>query len=384
MSNFATDQIKLTKNAIVTDEGFLSINSARIARVGVQEYIGDDGNVIRRFRPEEEVKKSVKSFDQMPVTLEHPPEFPLAVTNADKYLKGFCYCTDFNDGWVTGSLKITHADAVIAAMTDHRQLSCGYWFDVDATPGTWIDERGVQGEPGKSYDYDESMINIRGNHIALVPYARAGENATWDGQDTDINIIIETNPIGENSMTELKEGSILDPTKNTVIKYQAEDTNEIVELVNNLRSELSQIKTSHASDSARIEGENAGLKAKISELETALEAAKNKPAIDSAIVANWLETYEKVKSSVGFDSLDPFQLSVSDLKKLYLKSVTPDIAIDGKADEFIDGVYCVAIAKSTSTDGVKDALDSAQPTTETKKKTADVSRRKANLGKFGV
>ncbi|MCX5617052.1 DUF2213 domain-containing protein, partial [Bombella sp. TMW 2.2559] len=44
-----------------------------------------------------------------------------------------------------------------------RELSCGYAYDADMTPGTY------EGKP-----YDGRMTNIRGNHVALVDRGRAG------------------------------------------------------------------------------------------------------------------------------------------------------------------------------------------------------------------
>ena len=383
---YAIDYVKLPRSAHVTDEGYLFIKDARIARIGVQEYLDKEGNVIRRFRPPEEVEKSTSTFEDKAITLDHPPEFPVTVFNTQQYLKGLAQNTEFDGAWIEADLKITHIDAVKAATSTHRQLSCGYSFTPDKTPGEWVDTEGVQGEPGTVYQYDEIMRDIEGNHVALVPMANAGENATWDC----INIEVVKNSIGEKTM-DLKKGSLLDPLTNKVLEYHAQDTNEVAELVNALRAEnakaqaqLSTVQVeldSLKKESARLEGENTGLKTKVTDLETENGRLKSQPALDSAAISDWLKTYESIKPRVKFDGLDPFSMTAMDLKRHYLKTINPDVALDGKPDEFVEGVWCVAATVNKTTDGVKNALDNAQPQ-ESRKAVADVNKRKNRLGKF--
>ena len=384
---YATDYVKLPKSAIITDEGYLFIQSARIARIGVQEYFGEGGQVIRRFRPPEEVEKSAPSFNDRAVTLDHPPDYPVTADNAAKYLKGLSQNSNYRSGWLESDLKITHAEAVKAATSTHRQLSCGYTFVVDATPGEWVDTDGVQGEPGKVYPYDEIMRDIEGNHVALVQFARAGSNATWDS----INIEVIDNSIGVKTM-DLKKGSILDPALNRVIEYHAQDTNEVVELVNGLRGQLDKANDSLSQKSveldskskelSRVEGENAGLKTRVSELESKVQELESRPAMDGVAMAEWFKTYEAVKGAVSLDGVDAFSMSVVELKKHYLKAINPAIAIDGKPDEFIEGVWAVASVAPKTTDELKSALDNAQPKEGQPRKVADINKRKNRLGKF--
>lgn len=383
---YAIDYVKLPRSAHLTDEGYLFIKGARIARIGVQEYLNKEGNVIRRFRPPEEVEKSAQTFEDKAITLEHPPEFPVTVFNSQQYLKGLAQDSQFSNGWIEADLKITHIEAVKAATSTHRQLSCGYTFTPDPTPGEWVDTDGVQGPPGTVYQYDEIMRNIEGNHVALVPMANAGENATWDC----ISIEVDGNSIGEKTM-DLKKGSLLDPLTNKVLEYHAQDTNEVAELVNALRAEnaktqaqLSTIQVeldSLKKESARLEGENTGLKTKVGDLEAENSKLKSQPALDSATISDWLKTYEIIKSHVKFDGLDPFLMTAMDLKRHYLKTINPDVALDGKPNEFVEGVWCVAATVNKTTDSIKNALDNAQ-VQEGRKPVADINRRKQRLGKF--
>jgi hypothetical protein len=128
-----------------------------------------------------EVEKSAVRFNQAVVTLNHPP---VAVNseNIGQYQVGHLgNCIyDHETGWVgSDAIVVTHAKAVKATQSTHKELSCGYDADLIKVPGVWIDTLNVMGGGvGKSYPYDEEMINIRANHLALVEKARAGSNAT--------------------------------------------------------------------------------------------------------------------------------------------------------------------------------------------------------------
>ena len=157
-----------------TEEGFL-IAPSSLARTGVQEYrayeLGLDADgidpmrVIRLHRPAEEVfdQASMASFENKPITIEHPP---VAVT-ADNW-------RDFAAGEVrdvgrfgdllTGTLLVKSKDAIEAIQAGKVQLSNGYTFELDMTSGITADGQA----------YDGIQRKIRGNHVALVDSARCG------------------------------------------------------------------------------------------------------------------------------------------------------------------------------------------------------------------
>lgn len=158
----------------VTDEGYL-VAPGNIARTGVQEYrayeLGLDADgmdpmkVIRLHRPPEEVfdGTSMASFENKPITIEHPP---VAVTadNWAELAKGEVRGIARSGDVMTGTLLIKSKDAIEALQAGKVQLSNGYTFVLDLTPGTTADGR----------TYDGVQRNIRGNHVALVDAARCG------------------------------------------------------------------------------------------------------------------------------------------------------------------------------------------------------------------
>lgn len=160
------DVVQVTTPTIDPKTGIMRCKGT-IARSGIQEYRNADGSVRREFRPPEEVEKSAASFKDMPITLNHPPEM-VNSENAvkEQYMRGMSGAVTYDEGLLNAELTIVDKEAVQSAQTTHKQLSNGYECDIDETPGQY------QGQ-----QYDCVQRNIRGNHIALVRRARAGDVA---------------------------------------------------------------------------------------------------------------------------------------------------------------------------------------------------------------
>lgn len=141
---------------------------ARIARTGVQIYKNEDGTRRREYRSPAEVghADALASLKLIPFTVYHPPVMVTA-ENATTYTRGTTGETVTFDGkWVSATIAVQAKDAV-EALGHMQQISVGYDCDLDMTPGV-----SPEGE-----HYDCSQLNIRGNHVALVPDARAGAEA---------------------------------------------------------------------------------------------------------------------------------------------------------------------------------------------------------------
>lgn len=159
----------------VTPEGYLVAPRSAIARTGVQRYraheLGLDAGgmdpmrLIRLHRPAEEVfsPASMASFESKPITIGHPPANVTAQTWAD-LAKGEVRDVACAGDLLTATLIIKAHDAIEAVQSGTNQLSNGYEFELDVTPGTTSN-----GEP-----YDGIQRNIRGNHVAIVDAARCG------------------------------------------------------------------------------------------------------------------------------------------------------------------------------------------------------------------
>lgn len=169
----ARDFMSLTSRRM-TDEGYL-IAPGNLARCGIQEYrayelgLDTDGmdpmKVIRLHRPPEEVfdAASMASFESKPITIEHP-QVAVTAENWTELAKGEVRDVARSGELMTGTLLIKAKDAIEALQAGKVQLSNGYTFELDMTPGTTADGRA----------YDGVQRNIRGNHVALVDAARCG------------------------------------------------------------------------------------------------------------------------------------------------------------------------------------------------------------------
>lgn len=170
---FASDTMSLTSRKI-TDEGYL-VAPGNLARTGVQEYrafeLGLDADgmdpmkVLRLHRPAEEVfdAASMASFENKPITIEHPKD-AVTADNWSELAKGDVRDVRQYGNLMTGTLLIKSKDAIEAIQSGKAEISNGYTFELDLTPGTTADGRA----------YDGVQRNIRGNHVALVDAARCG------------------------------------------------------------------------------------------------------------------------------------------------------------------------------------------------------------------
>jgi hypothetical protein len=163
-------------------DGFLRVK-ARIARTGCQEYM-DNGELVYEYRSPDEVKASMGSLDQLGIIIDHKAMIDSG--NKDTLVKGLTSNVRFEetdrvtgDGWVVADICVFASDAITAALTSHTELSCGYDCEVVPETGVWTDKEGSLGEKGKSYEYTYTQKDILGNHLALVPMARAGRKATF-------------------------------------------------------------------------------------------------------------------------------------------------------------------------------------------------------------
>lgn len=154
--------------------GFLHVASSNISKETVNPYYGreipgweekglDPNHIFYGYRAGEELAKGAKTFDGLPLLLDHHIE---DAEDPQKEYRVGSLGTDarWEAPYLKNSLIVTDAEA-IRAIEDGRmkELSCAYRYEPDWTPGTF------EGVP-----YDFIMRNIQGNHVALVEEGRAG------------------------------------------------------------------------------------------------------------------------------------------------------------------------------------------------------------------
>lgn len=171
----------------MTPEGFM-VSRAKISRVGTQKYYarelglpGIDGNkLLIAYRPAGEVfhPDAMKSFELKTLANDHPAE-DITADNWKKMASDGRAVGDVHDihpedsEYLGATVVARDADMVRGINDGKSQLSCGYTFDADMTPGEY---NGVK--------YDFVQRNIRGNHVAVVDMARGGIGCRIGDRDT--------------------------------------------------------------------------------------------------------------------------------------------------------------------------------------------------------
>ncbi len=143
----------------------------------MQVYRDGSGKEVRELRLPEEVfdTESMKSFGLLPVTNNHPPTL-LSSANAKQYTVGAVGQPRRQDGWMVASMLIHDASAIESISHGRVQLSNGYSCEL-APPDPSM--------TAKYGHHDAIQRNIRGNHLALVDQARAGNEARLRLDSTD-------------------------------------------------------------------------------------------------------------------------------------------------------------------------------------------------------
>lgn len=159
----------ISPNQIETQEGFLICRNVPIARTGEQKYLRRDidpesnsNEEVTLIREEKEVfdPAAIASFEGKPVTNNHPNEL-LKSDDVRFFERGHAQNVRRGEGefsdYLVADLHIHDAELIEAVKNGKREISCGYNYV-------------CKERDGKFY-----QTNIRGNHVAVVDKARAGE-----------------------------------------------------------------------------------------------------------------------------------------------------------------------------------------------------------------
>ncbi|MPV99826.1 DUF2213 domain-containing protein [Bombella apis] len=175
------------------DNGRLRVERTPISKANICEYLGKEipdnerlglnpKQMYRLLRDPKELEKAADSFNSLPVLEDHTP------TSADAHPRELTVGSTMDNArfeapYLTVGMVIFDGPAIQRIQSGaQRELSCGYAYEADMTPGTY------EGQP-----YDGRMVNIRGNHVALVERGRAGsdvlvhDSATTKENKMDMN-----------------------------------------------------------------------------------------------------------------------------------------------------------------------------------------------------
>lgn len=308
---------------------------ATLTRVGVFEYQLADGTTRRELRLPEEVfhADSLASFSMAPLTRLHPPE-RLDATNTHKYQVGVTgEHPRADDTLVLSSVLVTDADSVKRVEAGElAELSCGYDCELEHKPGVW-----------NGLKYDAIQRNIRGNHVALVPKGRAGPEARirLDAEDAVMQDPAEPTTKKEDAPPPGREEF---PMKKVFINgvwvEVSEQAAALMEVDKarrdaddaKLRDELKAAVAKADKETARADG----LKEAADKAEKARVDAADPKRIAALIQAR--VALEK-EAALVLEDMKLDGLSDEQLKAKVLEKLCPDLKLDGKSADYIQGRY---------------------------------------------
>lgn len=155
-------------------DGHLIVEMSRISKANICPYRGseipnseelglDPNRIYKLFRDPKELEKGASTFDGKPLLIRHVP-ITAELPNQSLWVGTIGQCTFEAPFLITRPLTIIAADAQSLIDSDEqRELSAGYRYRAEMIPGVHGGEA-----------FDGRMIDIQGNHVALVSAGRAG------------------------------------------------------------------------------------------------------------------------------------------------------------------------------------------------------------------
>lgn len=325
----------------VTPQGFLRI-PVYAARTGIQLYRRGDDEVLREYRPPEEVfsERTMGSLRSCPFTNNHPKNM-VTVDNAKELMCGFTvdHAEKIDNKFLKTYVVIFDKKAIEDVKSGKREVSMGYDVELDFTPGE------VDGQK-----YDAIQRNIVHNHIALVDRARGGREVRLrlDAQDA-ILVTEHDNQSQEDEMAKIKIGDkefeVAQDLADAFGSYCKEMDGKMAKgdsAITDLATANEKLKELEGKTTT-LSTEKDGLQAKVD----ALEADKAKGAaqnMDSSVVEAAVKerrridkVAEKVLSAEEFKKADA--MSAVELKKAVIKAECKDADLTGKSEHYVDARF---------------------------------------------
>lgn len=356
----------------VTEAGYLKAE-AFPTRAGVFLYMNADGTLRRELRHPDQVfnADSLKTLAEIPMTNTHPRE-PLNANNTKQYAVGWTGPSPTKDAnnMVKTTITVYDASTIAEIVSGAKQeLSCGYFCDVEFTPGVWNGEQ-----------YDAIQKNIRYNHLATVEEGRAGPDAKvkldsmrFDAAEKDFGVMVldakekssgakSENPVVSKTVTEdenqKRENTM--PVKMTIDTIEIEVADAAtaqlikakVDAAVKLSAEVADAKKSIETLTGKVDALIADGKKKDEEI-TSLKADTSKKMTDKEIMDK-AESITKVrefaKKVLGKDTKVD-EMTIDGIKKAVVGKLLPDVKVDEKSAEYIDAAFDTQFASDAKSAG---------------------------------
>lgn len=288
-----------------TEQGYL-VTTAQITRTGAFEYYGhelgmmgsDANKKVNIYRTEDELfsPETMSSFEGVPITLLHPEDhFIDAETWDEKQPVGHVQNGRREGKFLVYDAYINDAAAIkTIEKLGIREVSCGY-------------------EPPELVQRGEEIhhINIRGNHVAIVPEGRGGSAVRLNDKKgkvmkkfslKDVVSLLKgkrPNDAEGQSLTEDEINSMISALESALAELEGKEgadstVADLTAQIEELKAQLEAMKAANPVDAdgegddkdvkiAELEAENAELKAKVASLEEELAVLKGEQETASTL-----------------------------------------------------------------------------------------------------
>jgi hypothetical protein len=169
-------------------DGRLHIGAARIGKANVCEYKGSEipgcktlglepDHRYRLLRGPDEIAAAVRTFDALPLLIshipvsadDHQPDLVVGATGSN---------AAFSEPYLTNDIVIWSREGISAVESgEQRELSLGYHYRVIMEPGI---------TPGGDR-FDGRMVDLCGNHLALVAKGRVGPDVAIEIEELELS-----------------------------------------------------------------------------------------------------------------------------------------------------------------------------------------------------
>lgn len=322
---------------------------ANLARAGIMDYTArelrkqgvelgaefKDSDLVKIFTPPDVLQAAMETMRDATVTNEHPPRFVTPDTHKQLSCGHVQADTlEFDGEYVKAKLVIQESGLIgDIELNRRRGVSPGYTAYTDFTPGTTPDGRAYHGIR-KKLEY---------NHCAVVSSPRGGPTVSLALDSDEIPTEKDLPPV----------------TVKLKIKGVETDATTAQPVIDSLEGGL-----------AAVTLERDGLKTEVADLKAKLADATSPEKISKYVAdAKEVETKAQVKAA-----------KVEAVKKAF-----PAMVLDGKSDDFVDGLFLAIPADPDGLNAlrgtvVKDAKAPPAPAPKSSKRAEMISANRAQFG----
>lgn len=325
-----------------TTDGYL-VADVRVARTGVQEYLGSemgrpDMPIVRVYRPESAVfaVDAMHSYAHRPVTNNHPATQVTADTWRDVAVGGTGGEVVRDGEFVRVPMSLMDASAIADYESGKRELSMGYDAVIEFTNG--VTDSGEK--------YDAIVTSMKMNHLALVDRARGGAA-----------LRIGDSPSPSVSSGQATGGQMADLMKMMVDGLTIETTEQGKQALEKLQKQLQD----HSKVAKEFADYNA---AEIAKRDAEIDALKVKVLTDADIQARVVaraDLLAKAKMVHDAEGAGYAGKTDAEIRRAVVVAKLGDAAVAGKSDAYVDARFDILVEDAAKADPVREALKDGKP-----------------------